>query len=637
MEHENKVQKLTEREHVRTAPWMWIGDVTRSENKKWILKDGKIERNLISYCPAILRMVDEIVSNSIDESFKVNHRSPDGGKMTVWIHVDDEKIQVSDNGRGIPLTVPADRKITNPDGSHTVVSSEGMTAAEIALTVMKAGSNFEDKKYASIGAHGVGATVVNILSDRFEAEVVHRNQRLHLKAEHGHTMSVKIEEVEKLRSGTSVTFYPDWSCFSGIDSLDQIHKDLIERRIVDLAAALPMITFKFNGRVVQSRDFKSYVSLLSQDKTFETFIGENVRLAVCTSQEPEQISFVNGIETYEGGSHVDQFRNRIADEVCSILKRKNKYDLKPQDIKNRLNFILITNAITNPKFRGQTKEFLSNKASDFFDVVFAGFDFEKFAKEVAKNEDLMFPILDYFRLKQKVKDADDERRKKKLLVKMNVAEHLPASSSDREKTILFITEGQSAIGQLQDVRDTKYHGGFPLRGKPINIRGMTVNELLDNVEFKKLMNIIGLVPGQDYESVDYGTIAFMADADHDGNSIMGLLINMFCLWPKLFEEKRIKLCLSPVLKWEKGKQKGIYYTMGEYDQDRKAGNIPDGAVITYLKGLGSLTKAEYTEMILNPRLVTVELDEEWKSTLHLVFGADADLRKTWLSKENRYE
>lgn len=600
---------------------MYVGDPTRSTHVRWRLEGDRLSRAPVSHCPAVIKLFDEVISNAIDESFRLNHRAASGdGKFVIKVVIDGDEITVADNGRGIPLD-PMD-------------DDPSVTQAEIAMSELRSGTNFEVKDWASIGAHGMGVTLVNLLSRKFKAYIVNKGRVLNFAATDGETTSSVLKSArDGEESGTRISYSTNWKHFSGVELLDENHSDLIQRRVIDLAAALPFIQFKFDGKVVGTRDFKSYVQMVSPVCSFEHFIGEHVRLAVTTSEEPEQISFVNGIDTHEGGQHVDYFRNRIGDLVSERLNKRYKYGLKPQDVKNRLCFIFITNSIFNPKFKGQTKEYLSSKVSEWSERVFEGFDFEKFSRKVADNEELMGPIVEFFRLKQQVREIEDEKRERKKIKKIKVAEHMRASNDDRSKTILFITEGESAIGQLGNVRDAKIHGGFPLRGKPINVTGRSNLERLENLEFKKLTGIIGLQLGEEPEDLDYGTLALMADADHDGNSIMGLLINIFSLWPTLFKKGIVKLCLSPVIKWEKGKQKQIYYTMAEYAEDRKAGKVPDGATMTYLKGLGSLSTTEYSEMIRNPRMVTIQHDVNWADSLSLVFGESADRRKTWLSSD----
>ena len=189
--------------------------------------------------------------------------------------------------------------------------------------------------------------------------------------------------------------------------------------------------------------------------------------------------------------------------------------------------------------------------------------------------------------------------------------------------MLLICEGLSAIGSLISVRDPKKIGGYPLKGKPLNIRGMKPVEIAKNKEIFELMNIIGLEFGKKATDLNYGKIAIFSDADTDGQHIFGLLLNFFSLWPDLFKEKRIYRLIAPLYYCTKGKDTKIFYTKEEFDQANTK-----GYQIEYFKGLGSMPEAVYYECVNNPRLIQVEADD--LNSLEMVFGDDAQLRKNWL-------
>lgn len=613
---ENVIRELTDVEHVRHAPGMYVSDAVLGTHSRWTLDPttGKLRKASVEFVPGILKLFDEIVSNSIDEAFRTGFKTPKGKKFTIWVEIIGNEVFVEDNGRGIPLAKAEGRD---------------MTQAEVALTKLRAGTNFKkkDEKFISIGTHGLGATLVNILSKSFKSEVVNDGYQLKLWCSQGNTLRRELSEFPG-DSKTAIWFTPDFELF-GVKELG-IHAQLIEKRVRDLATCFPEITFKFNGRVVQTRNFQEYVSQIDA-RSFVTYEDDKVRLAVLPSDEPEQISFTNGIDTYEGGSHVDWFRNRVVDELTAMIRKKLKYkEIKPQDVRNKLLFVVVTNSIPNLKFRSQAKEFVTNNPTEFTPI-FTEFDAEKLAKKVFADPEILDPIVETYRLKEKVREQVDLNRQKRTIQKIKVPSYLHASGQDRRSCVLFLTEGDSAIGRLEEVRDPRIHGGLPLRGKCMNVNGMSLAEIFANREYKNITSVTGLIPGEkaDVSSLNYGRIALMADADHDGTSIVGLLINFFALWPELFEQGLIYIYRSPIVKAERAKEKRIFYTMEDYQKAQDDGSLA-GWKTTYLKGLGSLTASEYREMIDRPVLERVRLNDGWKSSLELVFGPNADGRKSWL-------
>jgi DNA gyrase/topoisomerase IV subunit B len=616
----NVIERLTEIEHVRQKPGMYVGSTARETHIRWTMGSTGFVEKPVDFSPAIIKMFDEIVSNSIDESFRLNHKSPTGHQFEINIIVGtllgSSVLVISDNGRGIPQSVMSD--------------DPTMTQAEAAVTCLRTGSNFKEKTYASIGTHGLGAALVNILSSNFELETRDGTNLFTLSCSRGVT-AYKKQEREKSTTGTKISFIPDWPLFEGVTKFDPEHEDLILKRVIDLSVALPKIKFTFNRKLVPVRDFISYARAHSPEGVVEVHVSPKTetRVAVFSAAEPKQVSFVNGIDTYEGGGHVDWIREQVVQQLVIRIKKQHKLEIKPKDARNRLGFVVMLNGVTDAKFRSQSKEYLTNSASSLASF-FGGIDPEKIAKSISNTPALVDPIIEAYRLKEDAKDRALVDAAKKKRSKKTVPAHLPANSRDRSKTTLFLTEGDSAIGALSTVRNPDIHGGYPLRGKCRNVHGLKWSEIVSNVEISALMDIIGLQPGEpaDLAALNYGRIALMADADHDGSSIVGLLINIFSLWPNLIESGRVVIWKSPIVKWEKGKNKGIFYTMEEYTSSK---TIPNGAEITYLKGLGSLTESEYRMMINEPIVQVVKQDGPWKNSLELVFGDDEDLRKDWLS------
>ena len=612
----NNVRILSERDHVLQRSGVYLGDTTPGKHERWILNDSKLIKAEVLIVPGLIKLFDEIISNSIDEALRTDFKFANQIKVDIS---KDGRITVSDNGRGIPVTYDTTGIISKPaDGKSAV-----MTQAEIAFTHMRAGSNFDGEDFVSIGTNGMGSTLVNIWSTDFQAETCDGKKKMSLHSDNNmEETDVKITKASS--KGTKVTFLPDYKRLSMPDGLDETHSELIKKRVNDLAVCYPQVKFYFNSKIVRTKNFATYLEQISDN--YVMLETDEWKVAVLPSQEPDQISFVNGIDTFRGGTHVESSRQILIDALRERINKQHKIDIKPNDIKNHLLFVLIVNSIKTPKFDSQTKERIATNAKEYGNL-FEEIGNSRFINKIAKCDEIVFPIIETIKLKQEVADRAALKKAKKAVSRIKVAQHIPANSSDRSKCILFLAEGDSALGHFSATRDNDYHGGFPLRGKPKNISEMKPAEILKNKELANMISIMGLEVGVQpkIEELSYGTIAVMADADVDGKSIAGLLINFYALWPILYTANVIKILRSPIVVATKGKSVKRFYNLNEYDA-----SLYKDHKIKYNKGLGSLSEDEYSHMINKPILDTVVMDEEALKMLDVVYGNDSQKRKEWL-------
>jgi len=600
----NTVKVLSEIEHVLHRPGMYVGDTTVGTHDKWVMDDGKIIKKKVKIVPAFLKLFDEIISNCIDEGFRTDFKYANEIKVRVE---DNGKITIEDNGRGIPV----------------VSTKDGKTQAEQAFTNLRAGANFDDGVgNVSIGTHGLGSTLVNILSKKFIAHT--DDGKKHFRLQCSKNMSEIDTEITKTKGvlGTAVSYYADFARL-GMKSINKDHTQLIEKRVNDLAVCFPKIKFKYNGRLVKSGTFKQYLSQIEKD--FVILETAKFKVAVLPWETNEQISFINGIDTFGGGVHVDVVSNAIGNALKDAIKKKHRLDIRVPDIKNKLLFVILTNKVGDPKFDSQTKERLTNNANDM-KPIFDGVDDEKFITRIMKNEELIQPIIEALMLKKQLAEARALRKAQKTAKKKKIASHISASGKNIEDKILFITEGQSAISNLINVRQTAIHGGFPLRGKPRNVRELKPTDIMKNKELSELMSIIGLELGEPAEDLNYGKIGILADADFDGFSIAALLVNFFSNWKDLFDDERILFIKSPIVIAKKKKQVKRFYELRKFHEAK----LDSDWKIEYNKGLGSLSIEEYDLMINDPVTEIIEYDSGATTSLETAFGKNAIPRKAWL-------
>jgi DNA topoisomerase-2 len=601
----NDVKVLSEIEHVLHRPGMYVGDTTIGDHDKWVMRDGSIVKEKVKIVPAFLKLFDEIISNSIDEGFRTDFKF--ANEIKIYVE-DNGKITVNDNGRGIPVVeIPELNK----------------TQAELAFTNLRAGANFEDDGHVSIGTHGLGSTLVNILSRKF---IAHTDDGVkHFRLQCGHNLSEIDTEITESKGilGTTVSFFPDFNRFLGMTNIDGDHKGLLEKRVYDLAVCFPKIRFKYNGRVVQASTFKQYLKKIGDH--FEILETSKFKVAVLPAETYEHISFINGIDTFGGGVHTDIVSGDISWTLKEAIKKKYRLSVRASDIKNHLCFATITNSVGDPKFDSQTKERLTNNANEI-KPIFDGLLDEKFIGRILRNDEIIQPIIETLLLKKQLAEARALRKANKGMKKKKVATHISASSKIVDDKILFITEGQSAISNLINVRKTDIHGGFPLRGKPRNVRELKPTEIMKNKELSELMSIIGLELGEPAVDLNYGQIGILADADFDGDSIAALLVNFFSNWKELFEEERILLIKSPIVIAKKGNSIKRFYDLKDFADE----SLDHSWRIEYNKGLGSLSIDEYDLMINKPVTEVIEYDSGSNASLETAFGKNALPRKQWL-------
>jgi len=609
MSIEKKFKKLDDRTHVLSRPSMYIGSIKPHTSKKFLINDGKMISNEITYNPGLLKIFDEIITNSVDE-----HKRDDSKLNTIKITIKNDQIEVWDNG-GIPVV------------KH---KEEDQWIPEMIFSNLKAGSNFDDSESRTwAGTNGVGSSLTNIYSKEFIISTC--DGKNHYFQIFSDNMGKKTEpKIKKSKvNHTSIKFIPDYEKF-GLNCLNSEMFDVIKKRVYDIAGCNPEIKIYFNDELINVKSFEDYIKFYREDYFFETNQDKSWSLGIAHSEEGfQQISFVNSTETYDGGNHVDYVMNQIVSNLRDFFQKKHKVDIKPSELKNHIQ-IFICSTVVNPSFSSQTKEKLITEVKDF------GYTFEvseKMIKSILKSE-IISSILDWV---QKKKSADENKLARELnknLSKIKVEKLIDAKSRERWKCSLSIFEGDSASSAFRKYRDPQTQGAFSLRGKFINALEINNQKLVSNNEVVNLMGALGLKLGQKAVpgTLRYGKILFYCDADHDGSSIVGLLINFFHkYWPELFENPMVFKAETPIVvsKHLKNKKKISFYNQEEYNKWVDTINIKDWE-IEYKKGLGALIDDEYKEIINNPKLVRIATDESSKKYLNVWFGKDSDLRKNEL-------
>ena len=614
MSVDKKFKKLDDISHVILRPGMYIGSIKPHTANKWIVEEGKMTQREITYNPGFLKIFDEIVTNSVDESKR------EGSKLnTVKIDLDRKtnKVTIWDNG-GIPV-------VKNTEHDEWI--------PEMVFSNLKAGSNFDDTEERSwAGTNGVGSTLTNIYSKEFKISTCDgKNSFIQTFSNNMRERTQPVVKKAKANH-TEISYITDLEKF-GLTEIDEDHYKMIEKRIYDIAACNTGLKIYFNDNLININSFEDYIKLYTEEYFYEFKKDKTWSLGIALSQNGfQQVSFANTTETYDGGTHVDYVMNQIIVSLREFFLKKHKVDIKPSELKQHM-FLFLDATVINPSFSSQTKEKLITEVKEF------GTTFEVSAKliqSILKSE-IVNSILDWIQQKKNAEDSKLQRDLNKKLTKIKVEKLIDAKGKDRWKYSIGLFEGDSAISAFRKYRTPETMGAFALKGKFVNVSEITNQKLVQNDEAVNLMASIGLKLGQeiDVRNLRYGRVLIFTDADMDGNAISALLINFFYkYWPDMFERKMIYKVETPIvvaIPKAKTKKKVLFYTQNEYNIWAEQNDLKQFE-IKYKKGLAALVDDEYDDIINRPRLTLITKDDASKGSLETWFGKSADLRKNELLK-----
>ena len=528
-----------------------------------------------------------------------------------------------------------------------------MYPVELIFASLLSSTNFDDSQEREWGGrNGYGAKLANIFSTKFIIETVDHFNRKKLTQEFSMNMNVRNDPViipvdKSTKPYTKIIWHPDYSKFGMPGMTNNLHS-IIKKRVYDIAGITNIHTkIYFNDELITVKDFSSYINLYIPDTT--TIKAETNGLGwdiVAMSSDDDvfqHVSFVNGIYTSRGGTHVDYIADQIKSKLGEYFKKKRRIHIKPQIIKNQLKLFVNAYKIANPIFDSQTKETLKTTKQKFstkFEIT------DEFIKELVKT-DIVDKIMNQtaFKDSQLLTKTDGKKSKKVKVPKLLDANK--AGTKDSKKCTLILTEGDSAktmaVAGLSEVgRD--HYGVFPLRGKIQNIRGLSNQRVLNCQILNTVKTIIGLKANQNYKKIyestgkwplRYGAVMLMTDQDHDGSHIKGLVMNIFdCLWPDLLNMGFISSMITPIVKVTKGKNIHSFYTLQDYE-GWKSENNTRGWKVKYYKGLGTSTTKEAKEYFKQLNIVNYTTTPDVANRLDLAFNSErANDRKTWLSAYN---
>jgi DNA topoisomerase-2 len=616
------VQKLTHIEHVLKRPDSYVGPVELGTEPYWILDGEKFSKKNLKYSPALLKIFDEILVNAIDRnSLHPKHVS----SISVAIDKESGAVTIENNGPLGGIGVRMHEK-------------EGLWNPELVFGHLLTSTNYDDTQKRIVGGrNGYGAKLANIYSTEFSIAIKDHETKQTYTQKWSKNMTVcdspKIKKHSGATSSVSITFTPEWKRF-GMSKMDDTIYSIFQKRVWDANICTTQnCKVKFNGEVLTKQNFEAYAKMHEGVEEVTCVSGDRWSVCIGPSENGmEQVSFVNGLCTNKGGTHVDHVANLIANGIIDEMAKKIK--LKPQQVKNTFN-IFVKATLENPTFSSQVKSECTSKSPNF------GSKFEppkNFIKNALKTgiADELLALSKFKEMKELAKS--DGARKSKITGIPKLDDANKAGTAQSGKCTLIVTEGDSAktlaVAGLSVVgRD--HYGVFPLRGKCKNVRDVSVAQLTSNQEFNDLKKILGLQQGKEYTSVSelrYGRLMIMTDADNDGSHIKGLILNMIhYFWPSLLKLNFVVSMVTPIIKATKGSDTKSFYTDSAFRTWYGSGK--QGWKIKYYKGLGTSTSVEAREYFNKIQDLTVKFDMDTMTDDSIVLAFDkkkADARKTWL-------
>lgn len=629
----SNIQVLEGLEAVRKRPSMYIGDTAQR---------------------GLHHLINEVVDNSIDEAL-AGHCD----YIKLIIH-DDGSITVSDNGRGIPVDDHPKLKIP---------------AVEVVLTKLHAGGKFDKDSYkVSGGLHGVGVSCVNALSIFFSAEI-HRDGSVYkMEFERGAT-KVPLKEIGKSKeTGTIIRFKPDDEIFT---QTTEFKFDIIADRMRELAFLNPQITVEIvDERVEEDEDgtvtfhfaggVKDFVRYL--DESRESFMDEPIFIAGEIENVPVEVamqynssytenvhSYVNNINTREGGTHISGFRRALTRcfktyaEKNNIIKANSKIQISGEDFREGLTCVLSVK-VAEPQFEGQTKTKLGNsEVQSAVEVIL----YEKLTEFLEQNPKTAKKILEKVVVAAEAREA--ARKARQLIQRKSVMSGggLPGkladcSIKDPAHSEVYLVEGDSAGGSAKMGRNRSFQAILPLRGKILNVEKAKINKILENKEIQAMITALGTGVGHEeefeLEKLRYHKIIIMTDADVDGSHIRTLLLTFFYRYMHPLVERGHVYIATPPLYRITASRSDLQYAWDDETRDKIIRDLKKAKKkfdVSRYKGLGEMNPEQLWETTMDPetrtlQLVTIDNAAAADKMFSTLMGGDVEPRREFIERNSKY-
>ncbi|WP_420379902.1 DNA topoisomerase (ATP-hydrolyzing) subunit B [Gilvibacter sp.] len=629
----DSIQALEGMEHVRKRPSMYIGDVG---------------------VRGLHHLVYEVVDNSIDEAL-AGHCDTIG----VWIN-EDNSITVQDNGRGIPVDI------------H---KKEGVSALEVVMTKIGAGGKFDKDSYkVSGGLHGVGVSCVNALSEHLKATVYRDGKVWEQEYERGKTLYPVKSVGTTDKRGTTVTFKPDPVIFTQVLVYNY---DTLASRLRELAFLNKGITITITDRRHKDEEgneitetfhstegLKEFIKYL--DDTREPIIADVISMEGEKNGTPVEVamiyntsfnenlhSYVNNINTHEGGTHLSGFRRGLTTTLkkyadSSGMLDKLKFDISGDDFREGLTAI-VSVKVSEPQFEGQTKTKLGNREVTSAVSQAVSEMLENYLEENPQDaKTIVQKVILAAQARHAARKAREMVQRKTVMSGGGLPGKLSdCSEQDPEKCEVFLVEGDSAGGTAKQGRDRNFQAILPLRGKILNVEKAMQHKVFENEEIRNIFTALGVTIGTEEDSkalnlekLRYHKIVIMCDADVDGSHIATLILTFFFRYMRdLIEAGHVYIATPPLYLVKKGAKKS--YAWDDKERDQIVESFGGSATIQRYKGLGEMNAEQLWDTTMNPefrtlRQVTIDNGTEADRIFSMLMGDEVPPRREFIEKNAVY-
>nr|DAR12187.1 MAG TPA: DNA TOPOISOMERASE IV, B SUBUNIT [Caudoviricetes sp.] len=604
-----EIKKLSDREHIVHRPSMYIGSVSNEQHETAIFEnvfeEPKLQTKQLTYAPGLIKIINEVIDNSVDVIIKT------GKGSTIKVKLSEDKVEVQDDSTGFPM--PEKFKKLARDGGVAKREVFEDLPVVIALGNARAGSNFNDEdNLGQMGTNGVGAFATNCFSKRFVC--VTKTQDTTTKVEWRdnallHSCNI---DYKKSEPGTSITFWPDLAKFSLAEISEDV-KDVIRTRLVVLSLTYPDIKFYFDGKRIKTP--KRISNLFTTEETpFVEHSTDNYQvLVIANSEKTSHFSVVNGLNTPDGGSHIDL----ILQEIVKELSETKGLNCTRADVLNTLQIVFIGRGWKNLRFNSQTKEKITNSTKETREYLG---NLDALVQKVKKSKQ----IKDFIKATTQARELRVEKKAIKDAKKTKIkSDKFLDAQGDRE--ILMLVEGDSAMGGLVPALGRKGIAYYALKGKPLNAYKSSAQKVAANKELSELLAII--------HQNDFKKITIASDSDGDGAHITGLLLGFVCKFLPEYKDKVYKL-QTPV----KGAMKDGKLVRWAFNLEESV-DIKSGESLMYFKGLGTLDPSDIDAVVkqvgMGGILSKMDLNVEgFEEAMEAWLGDDADTRKRLILANN---
>lgn len=621
---EQKYQIKSEIDHILSRSGMYVGSTTSNVVSYPLYLPSKNKIQLMTNIgknDGLLKLIDEIISNSIDE-----YRRRDS-----LFKISEINIKVENSGF---VSIEDDGGILVEIHKQT-----GKLIPELIFGTLRSSSNYDDTQEREVvGTNGLGSKLTNIFSKKFIVETADGKNKVKVEWENNMREVTTSQITKTAEHYTKISFQLDIDRFE-MEEIGLHTIRILQRRCIDAAAANPGLKINFSSDIAEGKlnsvwffnNFKEYISMYLDEKQIPLLIefkNKKDDIVILPENLGFNVSFVNGVLCSEG-THIKKLEKQLTEAILNYCVKNDMELITEKDILQRIS-IFVNTTIINPTYNSQSKEVLTNKIDKFI------LNFTQEFLNSLKDSEIIRCLKDFYEIKYAEVKKKELRQLNKTLTNTKSKKLISCASKDTSTNELWLFEGNSASNGFMKHRSL-FQSAYLLRGKIVNTFNLNRNQIIENIELREVIAALGILFGEgpkNLKNLKFNKIVFATDMDHDGSHIAGLLVAFFGKhFPELFKAGKIYRALSPiVIASKKGQEKQYFYTLESYEA---VANNLKGWEIIYTKGLGGLDDVDYRQMLRNQKLIQFQMTGiDDLESISVWFDKATDMRKQLIMSDN---